>query len=215
LTTATLPGIKLFHEGQLDGRKVRLPVFLGRRPDEPLDRDLHAFYQELLELINRPAFREGRWHLCDRTGWPDNTSFQNLLTWSWLANDERYVIVVNLSEYGTQARVQVPWADAGSGTWRLIDGFSRATYDRDGGEMVSPGLYVDLAPWNYHFLKCLRIDKTSIQNSAKERGNEFQPELIHSGFRAVCYIDKGESRPVSRNLRKLCVLAGCGGVPNE
>jgi len=160
LTTATLPGIKLFHEGQLEGRKVRLPVFLGRRPDEPLDRDLHAFYQELLELINRPVFREGRWHLCDRTGWPDNTSFQNLLAWSWLADDERYVIVVNLSEYRTQARVQVPWADVGSGTWRLIDGFSRATYDRDGGEMVSPGLYVDLAPWNYHFLKYLRIDKT-------------------------------------------------------
>jgi len=32
---------------------------------------------------------------------------------------------------------------------------------------------------------------------------------------AVCYIDKGESRPVSRNLRKLYVLAGCGSVPNE
>ena len=29
---ATLPGAKLFHEGQFEGRKVRLPVFLGRRP---------------------------------------------------------------------------------------------------------------------------------------------------------------------------------------
>src|SRR5690242_16800736 len=35
LTIATLPGIKLFHEGQLEGRRVRLPVFLGRRPYEP------------------------------------------------------------------------------------------------------------------------------------------------------------------------------------
>jgi hypothetical protein len=159
LVTATLPGIKLFHEGQLEGRRVRLPVFLDRRPDEPLDRDLCGFYQQLLELTNRPVFREGRWHLCERTGWPDNTSFRNLLAWSWLADDERYVIVVNLSEYRAQARVQVPWADAGRGTWRLIDGFSRATHDRDAGELVSPGLYVDLGPWNYHFFKCLHIGK--------------------------------------------------------
>ena len=160
LATATLPGIKLFHEGQLEGRKVRLPVFLGRRPDEPLDQKLHEFYQKLLELTNRPVFREGRWRLCDRTGWPDNTSFRNLLAWCWLADDERYVIAVNLSEYRTQARVQLPWADTGSGTWRLTDGFSQATFCRDGSEMVSPGLYVDLGPWNYHFFKCLHIDKT-------------------------------------------------------
>src|SRR5947207_14609849 len=34
LTAATLPGMRLFHEGQFAGRKVKLPVFLGRRPNE-------------------------------------------------------------------------------------------------------------------------------------------------------------------------------------
>ena len=29
----TLPGARLLHEGQFEGRKVRLPVFLARRPD--------------------------------------------------------------------------------------------------------------------------------------------------------------------------------------
>ena len=32
VTIATLPGARLFHEGQFEGRKVRLPVFLGRAP---------------------------------------------------------------------------------------------------------------------------------------------------------------------------------------
>ena len=32
MTIATIPGARLFHEGQFEGRKVRLPVFLGRRP---------------------------------------------------------------------------------------------------------------------------------------------------------------------------------------
>ena len=31
----TLTGAKLLHEGQFEGRQVRLPVFLGRRPVEP------------------------------------------------------------------------------------------------------------------------------------------------------------------------------------
>ena len=34
LATLTLPGAKLLHEGQFEGLTVRLPVFLGRRPDE-------------------------------------------------------------------------------------------------------------------------------------------------------------------------------------
>ena len=38
VVTSTLPGARMFHEGQFEGRKVRLPVFLGRRPDEPVDR---------------------------------------------------------------------------------------------------------------------------------------------------------------------------------
>jgi hypothetical protein len=59
ITTSTLAGAKLFHEGQFEGRKVKLPVFLGRRPEEPVDPDLRAFYYKLLKAIHTPAFREG------------------------------------------------------------------------------------------------------------------------------------------------------------
>ena len=45
----TLPGARLLHEGQFEGRKVRLPVFLARRPEEPVDQDLAAFYGHLLQ----------------------------------------------------------------------------------------------------------------------------------------------------------------------
>ena len=48
LAILTLTGAKLLHEGQFEGRKVRLPVFLGRRPAEPVDQDLVAFYGRLL-----------------------------------------------------------------------------------------------------------------------------------------------------------------------
>ncbi len=154
---ATLPGIKLFHEGQFEGRKIKLPVFLGRRPDEPVDDDLRGFYGKLLQAVNRKIFREGQWNLCDRSGWPDNSSFQNLLAWSWAHHDERYLIVINFSDSPAQAQVQVPWADANGGKWQLSDVLSGATYERDASEIRFHGLYVGLAPWNCHFFQCLRV----------------------------------------------------------
>ena len=72
VTIATIPGAKLFHEGQFEGRKVRLPVFLGRRPVEPVDPDLQAFYHTLLKAASWEGLRNGNWQLCERTGWPDN-----------------------------------------------------------------------------------------------------------------------------------------------
>ena len=107
LTAATVPGLRLFHEGQFEGRKVRPPVFLGRRAEEPLDRDLHDFYTKLLEAVNRPVFRYGEWRLCSEAGWPDNSSFQNLVAYSWSHQGEHCLIVVNLSDSPVQARVQL------------------------------------------------------------------------------------------------------------
>ena len=156
LMTATLPGIKLFHEGQFEGRKIRLPVFLGRRPDEPVDQELQGFYRKLLEAVNRPVFRDGQWSLCERTGWPDNPSFQDLVAWCWRKDNERYVIAVNLSDHALQARVRLPWPDLGGANWKLADMFSGMTCQRNGDEMVSPGLYVELGPWNWHFFRGLR-----------------------------------------------------------
>ena len=154
LAVATLPGLRLFHDGQFEGRKVKLSVFLGRRPDEPLDQELEDFYKTLLKAIDKPVFREGQWSLCGRTGWPDNASFQNLVAWNWVKDDERYLIIINLSDCPAQAQVQVRWTGAGGKSWRLIDALSGVTYERDADQMLSPGLYVELGAWSYHFFQC-------------------------------------------------------------
>lgn len=156
LITATLPGIKLLYEGQFEGRKIRPPVFLGRRPSEPVDENLLGFYEKLLEAVDRPVFREGQWKLCQTTGWPDNGSFHNLLAWSWMQKEERYLVVVNYGDVPAQALVQLGSNELGCRQWHLRDVFSDVTYERNGGEMLSPGLFVDLAPWNFHFFQFLR-----------------------------------------------------------
>jgi len=151
VVTLTLTGAKLLHEGQFEGMKVRLPVFLGRRPAESGDAGLGTFYKNLMKAVNRDTFRNGQWRLCERSGWPDNQSYFNLLTWCWSSDKERFFIVVNFSPESSQGNVRVPLDELRGKTWRLNDVLTGEKYDRSGDQMQDSGLYVDLKPWSYHF----------------------------------------------------------------
>jgi Alpha amylase, catalytic domain len=149
----TLTGAKLLHEGQFEGRKARLPVFLGRRPAEPIDHDLAAFYGRLLKETFHDTLRNGHWRLCERSGWPDNDSCRNILAWCWVKDDERCLIVINFSDGTAQARIQVAWDELRGKTWHLSDVLSGESYDRNGDEMRDVGLYVELKPWQCHLFR--------------------------------------------------------------
>ncbi len=149
----TLTGAKLLHEGQFEGMKVRLPVFLGRRPKESANRKLQDFYHKLLETVKPDVFRDGQWQICERTGWPDNQSHMNIVAWCWLKNEDRYLIIVNLSDIQSQANIKLPWNDLQGKTWQLIDVLGDSTYERKGDDMLHSGLYVDLGPWKFHFFR--------------------------------------------------------------
>jgi len=146
----TLPGAKLFHQGQFEGLTIRLPVFLTRRPSEPVDRALQMFYRRLATAVKSRPLREGQWRLCALNGWPDNTSYNNLAAWCWAAGDERRVVVVNLSPHTSQARVQLPWPDLAGQNWVLEDIMEERLFERSGDEILNMGLFVELAPWGRH-----------------------------------------------------------------
>jgi hypothetical protein len=151
VTTLTQTGARLVHDGQFDGRKVRLPVFLGRYPDERTDGELSAFYQTLLAALKDPVFRTGTWELCDCTGWPGNDTTANLVGWSW-DGEHRWLIVVNLGDADASGHVHAPWSDLRGGTFTLTDPTTNAVFERSGDDLAG-GLYVLLAPWSWHLLR--------------------------------------------------------------
>lgn len=150
---ATLPGARLFHDGQLEGRRLKLPVQLGRQPDEAPDPAVRAFYARLLPAVRDARFRDGDWSLCETSGWPDNDSFHRLVAWRWAGSGRHHLIVVNLADTSSQGRVRMPGLSLDGRTWRLTDLMSGDVFERNGGEMTDPGLFVDLPPWGYHFLE--------------------------------------------------------------
>ncbi len=149
---AAIPGAKLFHEGQFEGRRARLPVFLGRRPREAEDTDLQAFYRRLLKEASLKELRNGQWQLCDITGWPDNSSCRNLIACCWRNGEERQLTVVNFSDSDAQGLVRLPWDEIKGRTWQMTDLFAEQRFERSGDEMCNAGLYVDLSPWGFHVL---------------------------------------------------------------
>ncbi len=148
---ATLPGAVLFHEGQLEGRRVRIPVFLQRRPVEPADASLQAFYSALLTAIADPIFSRGEWTPCPITGWPDNPTADHLVAWTWQLGSDIRLVVVNLSDSSAQARVHPAWNQPAVSMWSLRDVNTTVTFDRAADEIQTAGLYVSLEPWQFHF----------------------------------------------------------------
>ncbi|MFJ8137500.1 alpha-amylase [Streptomyces sp. NPDC096013] len=156
VTIATLPGATLWHEGQFEGRRVRPPVFLARRPEEPVDKELQAFQHQLLAAVASSGMRsEGEWQLLDCTGWPDNPTHENLVAWSWTTASGRHLVVVNLSEQPAQGRVRLRWTDLRGGTRQLTELLDDMTYERDGDELVDPGLFVALEGLRRHVVTVL------------------------------------------------------------
>jgi glycosidase len=154
----TQTGARLVHNGQLEGATVHLPVFLGRYPAEPTEESLLAFYRSFLTALADPTFRHGSWRLCDRSGWPGDDRYQNLVAWYW-EGDTRWLIVVNLSDESAAGRIRIRSDDLGGRLWNLVDAThpTPSSYARSGDDLIN-GLFVELDAWQWHMF---RIDVPS------------------------------------------------------
>lgn len=157
LTSFTIPGAKLIHHGQFEGRKIKLPVQLSRGPNEAPDLELKGFYADLMEELKEDVFHSGNWRFLEVCGWPDNQSCQNILSWGWKLDDERRLIVVNLSKYPSQGRIQIKWSELPEGEFLFIDPLNKKEYRRDGRALAAEGLFANLPGHGFHFFKAKKI----------------------------------------------------------
>ncbi len=152
IITYLSPGLRFFHQGQFEGRHKRISPHLVRGPIEPAEEALQQFYDGLLAMLRQPSMRDGAWSLVDcAPAWDGNWTSDCFVAWSWHgADDQRRLIAVNYADNQSQCYVRLPFTELSSRTVRLKDLTGTATYKRDGNELVSRGLYLDLQPWGFH-----------------------------------------------------------------
>lgn len=153
------PGLRFFHQGQFEGRRKRISPHLVRRPDEPIDQKLKQFYERLLSVLRLPVVRNGQWQLLEcNPAWEGNWSWDCFVAFAWQGHGgERLLVAVNYAPNQSQCYIRLPFTDLGNGHWRLEDLLGDAQYDRDGNDLRSQGLYLDVPPWHCHAFTMTRL----------------------------------------------------------
>ena len=148
----TLPGAVLLHDGQLSGRRVKLPVQIGRQPYEPPNEDLKHFYLKLLAETRAPIYQTGDWRLFPvEPVAKDNLTHDNLIAYGWRRGADYRLIIVNLTDRQSQALVNLEtWPEVKQRSWALNDVLNGHQYLRQGDLVGGKGLYVDLWPFGAH-----------------------------------------------------------------
>ena len=152
IITFLSPGLRFFHQGQLEGWRKRISPHLVRGPQEPLDENVRQFCDRLLEVLRRPIVREGAWRRLETApAWDGNPTDDCFIAWSWSAHDqEPWVIAVNYSDHWSQCYVRLPFDGLAGHPVALKDLLSATSYVRSGDDLAGRGLYLDMPPWAYH-----------------------------------------------------------------
>ncbi|MBP1597278.1 MAG: Alpha-amylase precursor [Acidobacteria bacterium] len=149
------PGLRFFHQGQFEGRRKRISPHLVRAPLEPLNEDLQSFYARLLSVLGHSALREGQWQLlaCAQA-WDGNWSSDCFLAFAWQGPaGDRLLVTVNYAPSQSQCYVRMPFTDLAGRSLHFRDLLGPANYDRNGSDILSNGLYLDMPPWGYHLFE--------------------------------------------------------------
>jgi hypothetical protein len=143
------PGLRFFHQGQFQGRKIRISPHLCRGPDEPTNEEVGKFYARLLAVLRQPALRDGRWSLLECVpAWDGNWTWDCFVAFAWEGPaGERLLVVVNNAPHQSQCHLRLPFTDLAGKQWRLQDQLGPAAHDWDGGALQARGLYLDEPPW--------------------------------------------------------------------
>lgn len=146
-----VPGMRFLHEGQLEGRRVHVSMHVGRRPNERPDPAIAAFYERLLPCIARPEVHDGEWKLWTcRPAWEGNRTCDDMIVFTWTHSERRLLVAVNYSPRQGQCYVALDLAGLAGRTFTLVDLLSDARYEREGDELRTNGLYLDMPPWGHH-----------------------------------------------------------------
>ena len=163
--SAALPGMRFYHLGQSEGRRIKVPVQINRNPPEkpcqdPLQHALKrnripekleplilpvcistsAFYEKLFSIFNAEVFKNGVWNQFYLHGSPERNT-DALFCFSWNLMDQQRLVVVNYSERDASGSLNVSEFNNKPAELHGLLFDEELTADSDGA------LHFQLQPW--------------------------------------------------------------------
>ena len=156
---STLPGLALIHQGQMEGRRERLPVQrVVPLQEEESNEGLSAYYKHLIQTTSLPVFRKGRLHVL----YSNNPAF---IAYARGGSDQQSLIVINTSGHLQKGMVYITpglrlesgisywfydlYYDLKSAAVRELSGVQPA-YQYPAAQILKQGIYVELQPHDSH-----------------------------------------------------------------
>jgi|SRR5579863_248274 len=139
----TLPGLRFYQQGEIEGYKNRVSIMLRAAADEPPDPVSTGFFQKILQITNRADFHSQQWGLLEVVSEGDGSS-QNLIVYEWRSEKSWNLVAVNLTGNASQGRVRLGDRISPSQDYVFHDELNDARYPRSGKELHETGLFVRL-----------------------------------------------------------------------
>jgi hypothetical protein len=149
---STIQGMKFYYDGQFEGKKIKLPVQLGREPEEKFSNTVFKYYEKLLKITKEDIFIKGKWELLEPiTAGNGNLNYQNFLAWQWSYNNQRALVIINYSELTSQCRLKIDTISK-KDMIRMQDQLNGKIFDRSSSEIKNPGLFIELKGYASHII---------------------------------------------------------------
>ncbi|MBD3271066.1 MAG: hypothetical protein GF384_00845 [Elusimicrobia bacterium] len=160
----TIPGTPLIHNGQMEGKKERLPVqrIIPKMIEHP-DHVLKDFYAQILKLGKHEVFRKGSFYIL-------NTTNSNIFSFFRRWNNETMLVTINLTCHMQTASLHLPLNELkfdAHKKYHFTDLYYplkskqvrtrpevKKKYIYHGSQIIDYGLYVELGPFDSHIFQC-------------------------------------------------------------
>jgi hypothetical protein len=140
----------LYHDGQFEGKKIKLPLQLAREPFEKEDDRIKTYYYKLLRITKDIIFRDGEWSILEPIPYAESDfSFENLLIWQWKFENRLALVAINYANTTSRCRIKFE-TPADKMILNLIDTLNSVSYERSVEEIKEKGLYIELKPYSSH-----------------------------------------------------------------
>jgi len=152
--TLALPGLRLLHEGQLTGERVRVPVQLSRRPLFSADPDIAGLYERLFGALQASAVGKGDGRVL-RPGPAGDSTHENIIVVQWTGTGSGMPgvewAVVNLAAQDSRCRVEIAAPGLEARFWKVVELLAP---DRAGVAIHGGSLLLELEP---HAVRLFRL----------------------------------------------------------